>query len=59
MIGPTHYWYKRLDKLVGNHYQGKILRVAKKGGIEETMLDIFSPPSVLFHVGKGGAYRCK
>jgi hypothetical protein len=55
-IDSTHYWYQRLDSLVGSFYQGEILRVPKQGGTEEAMLDIFSPPVTRFHVGKGGPY---
>ncbi len=55
-VDSTHYWYKRLDKLVGSFYQGALLRVPKQGGPEETMLDIFTPPVTRSHVGKAGAY---
>ncbi len=55
-IDATHYWYTRLDKLVGSFYQGALLRIPKQGGAQETMLDIFSPPVPRAHVGKAGPY---
>ena len=55
-IDSTHYWYRRLDQLVGNFYQGELLRIPKQGGAEEAMLDTFSPPVTRIHVGAGGAY---
>jgi hypothetical protein len=55
-IDATHYWYRRIGKLVGNFYQSSLLRVPKQGGAEQTMLDLFTPPAVAVHVGSGGAY---